>query len=460
MGDHPRPMNRAIAVVIALLVAACSGPKPITPTPSSSSASGTPASGTPASGASVTPTGEPAPTPAVPSPSAPAASLPGASAPSSSSGSPPPTAVTSPLAPASFDPARVHVDLQPFAQGLQSPLFATGTADASGRLFVVEQAGRIRIVNGDGSVAPKPFLDITDRVESGGERGLLGLALHPGYPGNGRVFVDYTRQPDGATVISEFHASGTTADPASEQVLLTIKQPFANHNGGMVTFDPAGMLMIGMGDGGSGGDPQGNGQNRGVLLGKILRIDVDGAKPYGVPRDNPFPNLANVRPEIWDLGMRNPWRFSFDRTTGNLFIGDVGQGAWEEIDAEPAGQGGRDYGWNLMEGRHCFQSGCDSTGLIQPVAEYGHDSGCSVTGGYVYRGSRYPALTGGYLFSDYCSGTIWALSAAAAIADGKADPAIVGSAGFSVSSFGQGDDGELFAVDLSGRVLTVGAAAP
>jgi glucose/arabinose dehydrogenase len=369
-------------------------------------------------------------------------------------------APVSPAPTAPFDPTGVQIDLQSFAQGLESPVYVTGTADGSGRLFVEEQRGRIRIVRADGSVGATPFLDIADRVVYGGERGLLGLALHPDFASNGRLFVDYTRQPDGATNISEFHAAGDAADPASEQVLLTINQPYANHNGGMVTFDPGGMLMIGMGDGGSGGDPQGNGQNRKALLGKLLRIDVDGARPYGVPQDNPFLHAADTAPEIWDLGMRNPWRFSFDRTTGDLFIGDVGQNAWEEIDAEPAGVGGRNYGWNLMEGRHCYRPGCDQTGLTLPVAEYGHERGCSVTGGYVYRGSRFPGLAGGYLFSDYCSGTIWALSAAAALANGSAEPAIVASAGFSVSSFGQGDDGELYVVDLAGRVLKVAARLP
>ncbi len=361
--------------------------------------------------------------------------------------------------PALFDPHAIRIDLQPFAEGLDSPVYATGTADESGRLFALEQPGRIRIIGTDGSVATTPFLDIRDRIISGGERGLLGLALHPDFATNGRLFVDYTQAPDGATVISEFQAKGDAADPASEQILLTIPQPFANHNGGMVAFDSTGMLVIGMGDGGSGGDPQGNGQNRDALLGKLLRIDVDGGKPYGLPKDNPFLHATKARPEIWDLGMRNPWRFSFDRQTGDLFIGDVGQSSWEEIDSERAGTGGLNYGWNLMEGRHCFQGGCDPSGLTLPVAEYGHDGGCSVTGGYVYRGSKFPLLVGGYLFSDYCTGTIWALAAVVALANGAAVQATVGSAGFSVSSFGQDDDGELYAVDLSGRILKVVAFA-
>ncbi len=313
-------------------------------------------------------------------------------------------------------------------------------------------------MDADGRVEQAPFLDISDRVVSGGEQGLLGLALHPGYAQNGRLFVDYTRAGDGATVISEFHESGGVADPASERILLTIPQPYPNHNGGMVAFDATGKLLIGMGDGGSADDPLGNGQNRGVLLAKILRIDVDGARPYAIPADNPFVGVSGTSPEIWDIGLRNPWRFSFDRVTGDLFIGDVGQDTWEEIDAEPAGAGGRNYGWSIMEGTHCFRhAGCLQTDLTPPVTDYNHSLGCAVTGGYVYRGAAFPDLSGGYVYGDYCSGTIWALSAADAIATGSATPTVVGHAGFSVSSFGQDDAGELYVVDLGGRVLKVTA---
>ena len=347
----------------------------------------------------------------------------------------------------------------PFAQGLDSPVFATGTADGSGRLFVVEQTGRIAIVDTDGSVESKPFLDIHDRIVSGGEQGLLGLALHPGFANDGRFFVDYTRAPDGATVIAEFHASAGAADASSERVVLTIPQPFPNHNGGMLAFDREGMLLIGMGDGGSANDPLGNGQDRAVLLAKILRIDVDGASPYAIPADNPFAGVAGTAPEIWDLGLRNPWRFSFDRLTGDLFIGDVGQDLWEEADAEPARMGGRNYGWSIMEGLRCFlRTTCNEAGLTPPVTSYGHSAGCAVTGGYVYRGSAFPELDGAYLFSDYCTGTIWALNAARAIATGSAPEVVVGNAGFSVSSFGQDDAGELYVVDLGGRVLKLTAA--
>jgi glucose/arabinose dehydrogenase len=361
-----------------------------------------------------------------------------------------------------FNPTGLTVQFAPFATDLDQPVFATGTADGTGRLFVVEQPGVIRIVNSDGSIALSPFLDVSGLVLFGGEQGLLGLALHPGYAKNGRLFVDYTRKSDGATVISEFHASGDTADPASERILLTIPQPFVNHNGGMVAFDPSGKLLIGMGDGGSAGDPQGNGQNRQALLGKILRIDVDGKHPYAIPSDNPFVGSNDTAPEIWDLGTRNPWRFSFDRDTGDLFIGDVGQGDWEEIDAEPAGTGGRNYGWNVTEGNHCFRvADCDPSGLVPPVVEFSHaDGNCSVIGGYVYRGSAVPELQGGYVFSDYCTGTLWALSAAAALADGSVALTVVGSAGQSPSSFGQDDAGELYLMGQSGRLLKLASAAP
>ena len=358
----------------------------------------------------------------------------------------------SPPAGDAFDPTALTVRLDPAVQDLSSPVFVTGTADGSGRLLVVEQTGKIRLAASGSRLTT--FLDLTDRVLYGGERGLLGLALHPDFTSNGRLFVDYTRQPDGATVISEFQAHGDKADPASERVLLTIDQPYPNHNGGMVAFDSEGMLLIGMGDGGSGGDPQGNGQNRGVMLGKLLRIDVDGAQPYAIPADDPFVGDNNTLPEIWDMGMRNPWRFSFDRDTGDLWIGDVGQGTWEEIDAEPALAGGRNYGWNTMEGPVCYREpGCSQDGLTLPVSAYTHDAAtCAVTGGYVYRGTAFPEFQGGYFFADYCSGTIWALNAAQALAKGSAprDELIDTDAG--ISAFGEGDDGELYVVDLGGYV--------
>ncbi|HEY6058635.1 MAG TPA: PQQ-dependent sugar dehydrogenase, partial [Candidatus Limnocylindrales bacterium] len=255
------------------------------------------------------------------------------------------------------DLARLRLTLEPVVNGLQSPIGIVNAGDGSGRLFVIEQAGRIRVVR-DGALVDEPFLDIADRVASGGERGLLGLAFHPSFPSDPRLFVDYTDR-DGNTVVSSFTVSGGAterADPASERVLLHVDQPFPNHNGGDVVFGPDGFLYITLGDGGSGGDPQGNGQRKDTLLGKILRIDVNattGSRPYAIPPDNPFAD-GGGEPEIWAYGLRNPWRISFDRATGDLWIGDVGQGAWEEIDRERAGSpGGSNYGWNVMEGNHC-----------------------------------------------------------------------------------------------------------
>jgi glucose/arabinose dehydrogenase len=279
--------------------------------------------------------------------------------------------------------------------GLDAPTGVTSADDGSGRLFVNEQAGKVRLVSAGGALRPQPFVDLSSRIRSGGERGLLGLAFHPGFATNRRLFVDYTRAEDGATVVSELRASadGSQADPASERILLVVPQPFANHNGGQLAFGPDGDLYIGLGDGGSGGDPMENGQNRNVLLGKILRIDVDAphaaGKAYAIPPDNPYAARGSApgdgRPEVWAYGLRNPWRFSFDRLTADLYIGAVGQGSWEEIDRQPRDPaGGANYGWNLMEGDHCFRSTCDPTGLIAPIAGYSHAFGCSVTGGYVY----------------------------------------------------------------------------
>jgi glucose/arabinose dehydrogenase len=356
-------------------------------------------------------------------------------------------------------PGSVRLRLVRTLTGLQSPLFLTNAGDGSGHVFVVEQRGAVRIVAANGHLVRAPFLDIADRVsQDGGERGLLGLAFHPNYLHNGRFFVDYTDR-NGDTVVSEFRRRDSShANPGSERVIMHIKQPYANHNGGMLAFAPDGMLYVGMGDGGSGGDPQGNGQNRDVLLGKLLRVDVDGKKPYAIPSDSPFAGTAGTRPEIWAYGLRNPWRFSFDRTTGALFIGDVGQGNWEEIDVAAAGKGGQDYGWNVMEGRHCFapSSGCSRAGLTLPVAEYGHDQGCAVTGGYVYRGSTYPALAGIYLFGDYCTGRIWGLAAASAVR-GSASAAVLLDSGLRISSFGEDQKGELYVVDLDGSVYRVTA---
>ena len=352
------------------------------------------------------------------------------------------------------------------ADGLASPVDVADPADGSGRRFVVEQAGRIRIVDRAGP-RDRPFLDIASEIRSGGEQGLLGLAFHPGFPTDPRFFVDYT-DLSGNTVISEFRLDASDpdlADPASERPLLHIGQPYANHNGGAVAFGPDGKLYIAMGDGGSGGDPHGNGQRTDTLLGKILRIDVDGTpagsdRPYGIPADNPLAGVAGAMPEIWLTGLRNPWRIRFDPATGNLWIGDVGQGAWEEIDVDPASAGGLNFGWNRMEGFHCYapSEGCDQTGLTLPVAEYGHDLGCAVIGGVVVRDPAQPALDGRYVFSDSCSSRLWLLDPAGS---GRREPVVAGQADGSISSINEMQDGTVLATDLQGgRLLAISAVAP
>jgi glucose/arabinose dehydrogenase len=381
-------------------------------------------------------------------------------APSAGAGSP--VASSTKVAPPAFDPTGVAIDVRVAVDGLTAPLDVTNAADGSGRIFVAEQAGRIRIVK-DGALVERPFIDIIGRIASGGERGLLGLAFHPGYPADPRFFVDYTDR-DGNTVISAFRVSATDpdlADPDSEQVLLHIDQPFPNHNGGAVEFGPDGMLYIGMGDGGSGGDPQGNGRRLDTLLAKILRIDVDGggsSGPYAVPPDNPFVAVAGAKPEIWLTGLRNPWRIRFDRATGDLWIGDVGQNKWEEIDVARAGAKGLDYGWNRMEGFHCFQpsDGCDQSGLTLPIAEYGHDQGCAVIGGVVVRDARQGRLDGGYLFADECSNNVWLMDP---VGDERHEPVIVAKPGGSISSIGEGEDGSVYATALSsGQLLSITVA--
>ncbi len=357
-------------------------------------------------------------------------------------------------------PEPTDAKIEVVVDGLVAPLDVTHAGDGSGRIFIAEQAGRIRIVR-DGALVERPFLDITDRVGSGGERGLLGLAFHPDYPADPRLFVDYTDR-SGDTVIASFRVGSEDAglvDPATENVILWIDQPFANHNGGAVAFGPDGMLYVGMGDGGSAGDPQGNGRKLGTLLAKILRIDIDGGgpEPYAVPADNPFVAVAGARPEIWATGMRNPWRFRFDRTTGDLWIGDVGQRLYEEIDVMRAGVGGLDFGWNTMEGFHCYQpaDGCRTAGLTLPVTEYQHPAGCAVVGGVVVRDPPVGRLDGRYLFGDACTDTIWAIDP---VGDERRDPVVVGKAGRSLSSIGEGEDGTVYATNLRGVLLRISAS--
>jgi len=332
-------------------------------------------------------------------------------------------------------------------------------ADGSGRLFVVEQQGQIRIVTNN-SLVPTAFLDITNLVDFGGEKGLLGLAFHPAYSQNRRFFVNYDRVVSGQmqTVIAEFQTSASNpnqADPNSQRILFTVNQPFPNHKGGQLAFGPDGFLYIGLGDGGSAGDPLGNAQNRQVLLGKMLRIDVDHTSPglqYAIPSDNPFLNGVD-RGEVWAYGLRNPWRFSFDVPSGRLFVADVGQDKFEEIDIL---QKGGNFGWNIMEGLHCFKpsSGCNMTGLILPITEYDHSQGDAVIGGYVYRGPAIPRLSGTYLFSDFESGTIWGLTENST---GQWTRSQLIAGGRNISSFGRDEAGELYVLDYSGTLLRITA---
>jgi glucose/arabinose dehydrogenase len=327
------------------------------------------------------------------------------------------------------------------------PAAVVNAGDGSGRLFVLEQSGVIRVVNG-GQIEPTPFLDISDRVGSrGNEQGLLGIAFHPNYSQNGFFFLDYT-DTNGNTVIARFTAPpGNNSDPSSEKVILQIKQPFPNHNGGQIVFGPDHYLWIGMGDGGSQGDPNNNAQSVNALLGKILRIDVDHGSLYAIPKDNPFAT-GGGRPEIYAYGLRNPWRFSIDSETGDLFVADVGQNSWEEIDYLPAGYNGQapNFGWNRREGLHPYNDsdGADMTGLIDPIFEYGHDQGCSVTGGFVYRGKNLPAFNGIYLFADYCSGIVWGLIRSSS---NTWEGQILFNTGYGITSFGEDQNGEIYLLD-------------
>jgi glucose/arabinose dehydrogenase len=338
------------------------------------------------------------------------------------------------------------------ADGFDQPVQVVDAGDGSGRLFVVEQPGRIRIVQA-GQVLSEPFLDLSDLVGCCGERGLLSVAFHPDYPDNGDVFVDYT-DTNGDTVVARYQVSAADpnrADPASAEVILSVEQPAANHNGGLLLFGPKdGYLYIGLGDGG-GGNGQ-NGQQLSTLLGKILRIDVNrpsGGLPYSIPPDNPFVDQPGALPEIWALGQRNPWRFSFDRVTGDLWIGDVGSATYEEINHQPAASsGGENYGWNLMEGHEC-RAGGDCDEFVAPVSGFDRDEGCVVTGGYVYRGTEMPELEGVYLFADYCSGRVWGLLRDASNAWIRLDPV---ETGLRISSFGEDAAGELYLVDIQGAI--------
>jgi glucose/arabinose dehydrogenase len=366
------------------------------------------------------------------------------------------------------------VTLQPYIGSLTYPLGFVNAGDGSSRTFVITQFGKIFVYQGETGLGT--FLDVSGLLPCGdpsaggcGEQGLLGLAFHPKYATNGLFFIDYTNT-DGDEVIARYKVSSdaNVANPASATILLVVPDPFPNHNGGQLQFGPDGYLYIAMGDGGSGGDPGNRSQNKGVLLGKILRIDVDGSgtipcgqvapgppyAPYGIPADNPFVGTTGDCAEVWAYGLRNPWRFSFDRENGDLFIGDVGQNLYEEIDYQPAGiPGGRNYGWRRMEGFHCYDpaTNCDDGTLTLPILEHDHSLGCSVTGGYVYRGVAYPQLNGVYVYGDYCTGTIWGAVRDAA---GSWSKQVIATSQF-ISSFGEDEAGELYVVEHSGSVKRI-----
>ena len=367
------------------------------------------------------------------------------------------TAVPTPL-------VAVSISLSPIASGFTSAI-GVSSAPGDSRLFVIQQTGQVLIVSGGKKVGT--FLDISTRMSCCGERGLLGLAFHPNYAGNGRFFVRYTI-PSGDVRLSEFHVSSSPnkADPASEKVILTIPHPsYANHNGGRIEFGPDGYLYIGTGDGGSGGDPNNHGQALNTLLGKLLRIDVDHAAAglaYAIPDGNPFIGQAGKRGEIWSYGLRNPYTFSFDRETHDLWIADVGQDAYEVVDlARAADGGGRgvNYGWSVMEGNHCYKpaTGCDATGMAPPLAEYAHGSGdsigCAIIGGYVYRGTAHPQLYGRYFFGDYCSGRIWDVAAAGPV---QQTPQELPGSGLQITGWGQDVNGELYVTATNGVLYQFG----
>jgi glucose/arabinose dehydrogenase len=396
--------------------------------------------------------------PSEPSPSA------GAGPTNLPSGDPAPTsspAAIDSAAPVSSTPGPVgappKLGLEPIVGDLRSPLDIAWRPDDPATLFVVEQGGRIRIVRDD-VLEDRPFLDISGKVTAGGEQGLLGLAFHPS-AADPRFFVYYTAL-DGKQVVAAYRTLEgdlDRADPDSEVVLLRMDDRFGNHNGGGLAFGPDGYLYISTGDGGGGGDPLDSGRSLQTLLAKVLRIDIDsepeGDRPYAIPDDNPFVDVNQARPEIWLTGLRNPWRIRFDRATGDLWIGDVGQGDFEEIDVARAGVGGLDFGWNLMEGSSCFRvrgDDCLTDELTLPVTQYNHGLGCSVTGGTVYRGTGEPALRGWYVFADYCSGRFWVIDPAV---DELQEPALALESERSISAIAEDAAGELFATDLSGGQL-------
>ncbi len=351
-------------------------------------------------------------------------------------------------------PSPADVQLTAIATDFNRPIYITHAGDGSNRLFLLEQSGKIWIFN-DGSQSAQPFLDISGIISPSAlgtgftEQGLLGLAFHPEFNSNGVFFINYTDR-DGKTVVAKYSVSDSNpflADANSGQIIFQLAQPYANHNGGHIAFGKDGYLYITLGDGGWANDPLGAGQNRGLLLGSLLRIDVDGASPYAIPSDNPFVGDANAHDEIWAYGLRNAWRFSFDRLTGDLYIGDVGQNQWEEIDFQPADStGGENYGWSVWEGNHIFAGG-NAPNHVKPIFEYTRNLGCSITGGYVYRGEAIPDLQAIYIFGDYCSGRIWATWRDRNLAWQTAQ---FMDTDLEISSFGEDEAGELYVVDYAG----------
>ena len=331
----------------------------------------------------------------------------------------------------------------------ERPVLLTHAGDGAGQVYVVEQHGVIHRIDPAAPERTDVFLDISARVSRrGNEEGLLGLAFDAAYAQNGRFYVYYSAASPRRSVLSRFETNGRLGDADSESVLLEVAQPYRNHNGGMIEFGPDGMLYVALGDGGSAGDPQRHGQDLGTLLGTILRIDVTaaGGTPYVIPSDNPFAGQSDARGEIWAYGLRNAWRFSFDRETGDLWTGDVGQNALEEVDVV---QRGGNYGWNEMEGSRCFRPACDPDAFEAPITEYGRDMGCSITGGYVYRGQRIPDLRGVYLYADFCSGRIWGLRY-----DGErvTEQAQLARAEFQIPSFGEDEAGEVYVLGFDGGI--------
>jgi len=372
---------------------------------------------------------------------------------------PTPTATDTPSPTATSPPpefAVTVIGLDPLVSGLTSPTYLTHAFDE--RLFVTEQGGTIRIID-DGRLLDEPFLDIINRVGSAAfEQGLLSVAFHSNYAESGQFYVNYTDRI-GATIVSRFSVRSddpNQADPESEEILLSVRQPFENHNGGQLQFGPDDMLYIGMGDGGSAGDPLNNGQDNSTLLGSLLRIDVSAETGYQIPFDNPFLDDPAIPDEIWSIGLRNPWRFSFDRKYGDLYLSDVGQSLLEEVNYIPyPSAGGQNFGWNIMEGANCFlNESCDASSLTIPAAQYSHqEGGCSITGGYVYRGANFQDLLGNYFYGDFCSGFIWSLLKDSA---GEWASHLVAQSGFKISSFGEDAAGELYLADhASGTVYQV-----